>query len=94
MSNGSWIRESLKKYSRRHPKLLKMFQASREKIKEREFAACQRENPVDEKLVVFESYWGKSYSCSPRAIYEGMLRDSRFENYRFIWSFEDVQAHQ
>ena len=54
MSNGSWIRESLKKYSRRHPKLLKMFQASREKIKEREFAACQRENPVDEKLVVFE----------------------------------------
>ena len=94
MSNGSWIRESLKKYSRRQPKLLKMFQASREKIKEREFAACQRENPVDEKLVVFESYWGKSYSCSPRAIYEGMLRDSRFENYRFIWSFEDVQAHQ
>ena len=74
MSNGSWIRESLKKYSRRHPKLLKMFQASREKIKEREFAACQRENPVDEKLVVFESYWGKDLRIT---VLSGPLRMCR-----------------
>ncbi len=94
MKNGSRVREALKKYSRRHPWLRKRFQAFREKIKEREFASCQRENPVDDKLVVFESYWGKSYSCSPRAIYEGMLRDSRFEDFRFIWSFQDVRAHQ
>ncbi len=94
MGSNSRIRENLKKYSRKHPKLLKLFQASREKIKEREFALCQRENPVDEKLAVFESFWGKSYSCSPKAIYEGMLRDSRFDGYRFVWSFEDVQAHQ
>lgn len=93
MAKSSWAREQLKKYSRRHPQLLRAFQRVREQMKERKFAACQRENPVDEKLVVFESYWGQSYSCSPKALYEGMLADRRFQDFQFIWSFEDVEAH-
>ena len=41
----------------------------------------------DGKLVFFECYKGQSYACSPRAIYEEMLRDPAFSDYRFIWSF-------
>ena len=94
MSKGSWVREKLKKYSHRHPGLLKAFQGARERIKEERFAALQRETPLDDKLVVFESYWGESYSCSPRAIYEGMLEDVRYANHHFVWSFQDVQKHK
>lgn len=41
--------------------------------------------PVDDKLVIFVSFHGRGYSDNPRAIYEEMLKDERFKNYRFIW---------
>lgn len=44
--------------------------------------------PVDEKLVFFESFGGRSFSCSPRAIYLEMLKQPRFSDYRFVWSFK------
>ena len=41
--------------------------------------------PVDEKLVIFISFHGRGYSDNPRAIYEAMKKDSKFDDYRFIW---------
>ncbi len=41
----------------------------------------------DEKLILFVSYGGKHFSDSPKNIYEGMLRDERFKDYRFVWGF-------
>lgn len=43
----------------------------------------------DPQLFLFESYNGHSYACSPRAIYEAMLRDSRFDSCRFVWAFKN-----
>jgi len=40
---------------------------------------------IDEKAVIFESYNGKSYSCSPKAIYEYMLQNDKYEEYTFTW---------
>lgn len=44
--------------------------------------------PVDENLVFFESFGGRSFSCSPRAIFLAMLRQPRFAGCRFVWSFK------
>lgn len=44
-------------------------------------------NPVDEKIIFFESFIGKQYACSPKAIYEQMLKDPYFKDYTFVWSF-------
>lgn len=41
--------------------------------------------PIDEKLVIFISFHGRGYSDNPRAIYEAMIKDERFKDYRFIW---------
>lgn len=41
--------------------------------------------PVEDKLVIFISFHGRGYSDNPRAIYEAMRKDSRFDDYRFIW---------
>lgn len=49
---------------------------------------------VDEKLIIFTSFNGKSYSCSPKAIYEEMLRDKKFEDYKFVWGFKEVEEHK
>ena len=42
--------------------------------------------PADKKLIIFESYNGKQYSCNPRAIYEYMLE--HYPEYKMIWSVD------
>jgi|SRR5690625_823576 len=41
--------------------------------------------PIKKKLVFFESFMGKSYSDSPKYIYEYMLKNNY--HYRYVWSF-------
>ena len=42
--------------------------------------------PVDQKLVLFESFLGKQYSCNPRAIYEYL--QSNHPEYKMYWSVD------
>lgn len=42
---------------------------------------------TDKRTIMFCSFNGKSYSCSPKAIYEYMVKDKKYSNYKFIWSF-------
>ena len=46
---------------------------------------------VDDKTMIFSCYNGQSYTCSPKAIYEYMLTDEKFKDYKFIWAFKDVE---
>ena len=43
---------------------------------------------TDNKLILFNSYFGRSYACNPRAIYEQMMQDEKFNDYHFIWAFK------
>lgn len=47
---------------------------------------CENEE-IDEKMVFFESFFGKNYSGNPKYIYEEMLRDEKYKDYKFIWSY-------
>lgn len=53
-----------------------------------------KKNIVDEKLIIFESYRGRSYACSPKVIYEEMLKDERFKDYTFVWAFKDPKKYE
>ena len=44
---------------------------------------------TDDRLVVFSAYSGKNYACSPKAVYEYMIREDRFSGYRSVWIFDD-----
>ena len=57
----------------------------------RKYDAMASKVPADEKLVFFESFGGRSFSCSPRAIYLSMLNQERFADYRFVWSFKGTE---
>lgn len=48
---------------------------------------------TDPKLVVFEAFQGRSYSCSPKAIYEYMLNCPQFKDYSYVWIFRDLNSH-
>ena len=45
---------------------------------------------VDERVVFFESFQGRNYSCSPKAIFEEMRDSGDYNDYEFIWAFRNV----
>lgn len=49
---------------------------------------------VDEKKIIFESFNGKSYSCTPKAVYEYMLNAPEYSDYSFIWIFKDPEKYR
>lgn len=44
---------------------------------------------IDDKLVFFESYMGRSYACSPKAIYTEMLNNLKYNDYKFVWVYKN-----
>ncbi len=42
---------------------------------------------TDNKLILFASYSGKRYDDTPRDMYEAMIHDSRFDDYKIVWAF-------
>lgn len=57
------------------------------------FKKASEKSMTDFKLVVFESFQGRSYSCSPKAIYEYMLSCPDFDDYHYVWVFRDMSGH-
>lgn len=56
------------------------------------FDFFRRAVPIDRRVVVFDCFVGRAYTCSPRALYRAMLADSRFVEYEFVWSFREPLA--
>lgn len=48
---------------------------------------------VDPSVVLFESYHGDKYNCNPKAIYEAMRDDPRYENFLFVWAVPDRKKY-
>lgn len=49
---------------------------------------------VDERLVLFESFAGRQYSCNPRALYEEMRDDPAYKDYIKVWAFLEPEKHR
>lgn len=50
-------------------------------------------SPTRDKMIIFESFHGKRYADNVKAIYEKMLQDERYKDFRFVWAFADTQEH-
>jgi CDP-glycerol glycerophosphotransferase len=44
-------------------------------------------------MVLFESFQGRSYACSPKALYLAMLNDEKYKDYHFVWAVNNVENH-
>ena len=53
-----------------------------------------RRYPVDSKTVVFESFLGGKYACSPKAIYEAMCTDPLYNDYKKVWCFKNPEKYR
>lgn len=45
--------------------------------------------PVRKKTIIFASFGGRKYDDSPRAIYEGIIKDPFFADWKCVWAFCD-----
>ena len=41
---------------------------------------------VDDKTVIFIAFHGRGYTDNPKYIHQEMLKQSRFDDYRFVWA--------
>ncbi|MBN8235137.1 CDP-glycerol glycerophosphotransferase family protein [Halobacillus kuroshimensis] len=42
-------------------------------------------------LILFISFGGKKFDDSPKAIYDQMIRDNRFDSYELVWAFQNPE---
>ena len=56
--------------------------------KKRIYNKCCKKNKVDEKMIIFESFMGRTYSDNPKAIYEEMINNSKYDDFKFVWCFK------
>ena len=48
----------------------------------------------DPKTILFVSYMGKSFNDSPKMIYDVLISDPEFNDYTFIWAFNDTNKYK
>lgn len=58
------------------------------------YDSISKKAKTDEHLMIFCTFLGKSYGDTPRALYEYMLKDERYRDYQFVWSFKDPEAYR
>ena len=47
----------------------------------------------DDKLIFFNSFAGRKYDDSPKAIFECIKSDPRFKDYRLVWAFHNPEKY-
>ena len=48
---------------------------------------------VNNKIIVFESFMGRAYSDSQKALYKEMVKDDFFKDYTFVWAFKEPEKY-
>ncbi len=49
---------------------------------------------TDSKLILFFAYKGQSYACTPKAIYNYLLKDKKYKDFKFIWAFKEPEKYK
>lgn len=49
---------------------------------------------VDDKTVILFAFKGKSYGCTPKAVYEYMQSEEKYKDYKYIWAFAEPDSYK
>ena len=71
----------------------KILRKTLNKKKEIDYHKFYKKYEVDDKVILFESFGGRNYTCSPKAIYEKMITMDKFNDYTFVWAFKNIEDH-
>jgi CDP-glycerol glycerophosphotransferase len=82
------IKALLVALGKRSPRFQAFYRSALKARRVRNWQMHLRHEVVSDKVVVFECFRGRSYMCSPKAIYRAMLADHRFDDFEFVWAFK------
>ena len=60
-------------------------------------AACyeaRKKYSVEEKTILYESYFGRGMICNPFALFSYMLNDSSFKDFKHIWVLDKTESNE
>lgn len=80
------IKKHLRNFLKKHHRMRILVRKVYGRYKEKKYRRIASKIPVDEKMVLFETFMGRQYGCNPKAIYEYMISDSRFDDYNLVWA--------
>lgn len=49
---------------------------------------------VDNKMIIFCSFNGKTYSDSPKALYKYMINNIEYSDYKYVWAFKKPEKYE
>lgn len=85
--------EAVKKFAIKVAKKQDGFRKESRKIllesRKKSYDEIKNRTATNPKVILFSTFDGRSYGDSPKAIYEYMLSDERFDDYTFIWAFRN-----
>lgn len=96
MSLSQTIRKSAMGVLRHTPALRQTARKVYYALRSRRWEKLAKATPTQPHTILFECFGGRQFGCSPRSLYEQVLSDPRFSDYRLIWAFTeaDLKEHQ
>ena len=88
------IKRMIGLYGKNHPGFRKSWKKMIYLKRRMQYVSCTRKIMPDSTTVVFQSFNGKTYGCSPKAIYEYMISHQEFKDWKYIWIFRDVAKYK
>jgi len=88
------IQKQIKNFIKRHPfirKFARKVSFAKNKMK---YNFTTKRMEVDEKLIIFGCFNGRSYCDSPKAIYNYLINNNEFSEYKFVWAFKEPEEHK
>jgi CDP-glycerol glycerophosphotransferase len=74
--------------------LRKMIRGIENKLETKKYMKFYKKYAVNDKVILFEAFNGKNYTCSPKAIYEKMITMKEFQDYKMVWAFVNPSIHE
>lgn len=53
-----------------------------------------KKEQIEPQTVVFEAYMGKKYACSPKALYQAMLKNPEYASWKKIWAVREPEKYK
>lgn len=87
------IKNMLEELSKKNEFFRNLYRKLQFSNRKRNYRKLNEKVKVDDKLVMFEAFQGRSCACSPKALYLAMLEDEKYKDYRFVWAVNNVENH-
>jgi len=62
-------------------------------VKRINYNLAKKLTATEDKTVFFETFQARKYACNPKALYEEMLANDEYRDFKFIWAVRDMQKY-